>query len=424
MCHFNNCIHYLKIIFFSLFALFGPFNVYTHADLKQAILDGINVDRMCRKKAPLKADSIVAIESQHPAGAYSSAIYEYEVNKITKKGVMEKRLIICKQFKDAKQFIGEAWRLLLLRDHFKRQKDWRCTDRLPSVVHFVKYKGCTGYTDENNQIQRLVLLEKAKGKLLSRLLYDYAFQNDNRLFGIRIGSNLFWKRIGSNLAQLHLTFGEVKESTYISYTHGDLHPGNIFVDGFRLTFIDYATFGYEPESSQPIVKKNISTDLEIIFGDTYQDFTDRIFKKLRDDVYNIVNSFAENIKYAFSEIMQGYIDEFAGKGLNINIDENGRATLTSHPVRKINLTLAPVSQIVTKDSFLRANPKTVKQGVAVAPAAKPAATPVPAAKPAVPPAARPAPTPAAKPVATPAPAAKPAAPPAARPVVPTPAVKR
>ncbi len=341
----NNNLNYLTILLFTLFTLFGSFNVLcAPKTLKQAVLDGINEDRTSRNKPSLKASSIVNIKQLDAKGTYSSAIYEIEFTK--------KKPFICKQFKDAEQFENELWRLRWLRDYFNESDEWNFPFFLP---HFVKYKGCGEYVDENNQVKKLILLEKAEGICLADLVVDHVFQNE---------TYLSWKRVGTELAKFHLAFGEVKGNTYVSHTHGDLHFSNIFVDDFNLNFIDYATFINSIHS-----KQDISTDLKEIFGYSYKYYTDEFIKNIKNMVYRVVNSFevayqyfkevVEEIQYIFSEILQGYIDEFSLKGLNVNIDDNGQAKLTPHPVAKRILKLAPISQIITIDSFIQATGKKV-----------------------------------------------------------------
>lgn len=278
-------------------------------------------------------------------------------------------------------------RFALLRNCFDQAKEKRIIPPIARFVHFVKYKGHAEYTDENNQIQKLVLLEKAEGTSLAQVLEDYVLQKDNTL-----NTPFIWNKIGARLAKFHLTLGEVKDNAYISYPHGDLHAWNIFVDRKTflrngvLNFIDYATL----VDSLCTVKQDISTDLKITFGRTYKIFTGQYMEIIRDQVYKIVGSFeeayqylkvvAERLQWAFSEIIQGYINEFLYSGLNLSIDDEGQAILSSHPIIKRSLKLAPISQIVTKDSFFRANPHLRPQEApkpAPKPAAKPAAKPAP-----------------------------------------------
>jgi tRNA A-37 threonylcarbamoyl transferase component Bud32 len=389
-----------------LFTLFGLFNVCANADLRQAILDGINKDRITRGKVPLNAHSIVNVKRlSNTFGAFSNAIYEVEFT--------HKKPIICKQFKDEGQFKGEVQCFSCLRDYFKTSNEWRFSWLAP---HFVKYKGYTEYIDENNQIQKLMLLEKARGTILWRLIEDHVLQKQHYSW---------WREVGCRLAEFHLEYGEVKGNTYVSRTHGDLSVCNIFVDGFTLNFIDYATYVHSL-----LLKEDISTDLKIFFGKGYKFFTGEYIELIRDQVYRLVNSFegavqvlndvAERIQSVFSEIMQGYIDTFSRSGLNINIDENGQAILTPHLVVKRNLKLAPISQIATKASFIQAIEKKQNPAPKVAPKPAPKVVRKPAPKVVRKPAPKVAPKPAPKVVPKPAPKV---APKPAPKVVPKPAPK-
>jgi len=270
------------------------------------------------------------------------------------------------------------------------------------VPHFVKYKGAGEYVNQNNQVQKLIFLEKAKGKSLGMLMAEQVLGTQN--YSV-------WSSIGKALAKYHLAFGEVQGNTYISHTHGDLHNGNIFVnvskDDVDLCFLDYATLSY--------FKTDISIDLKEIFGRTYQHVTGPFMEYVKNQAYNICDSFeevcqylntiAKNIQSLFGQIKQGYVNEFASEGLNINIDDDGQAVLTSYPVVARSFKLAPVSQIATLGSFLQAAKKRADAAkvhlppLAVKPAPKAKAKPAPkvAVKPAPKAKAKPAPKVAVKP---------------------------
>jgi hypothetical protein len=429
LCVFNKGVNYVIVVFFTLFSLFSSFNVYAavNTNLKQAILDGINEDRVSRHKGLRNAASIVTVKKLNVGGVFSSAVYEVELAPKLGQEAMKKKFIICKQFKDENQFAYEVERFAILRNAFDQAKEIGITPPISRFVHFVKYRGHAEYTDENNRIQKLVLLERAEGTSLAQLLEDYVLQKDNSL-----NTAFFWNEIGARLAKFHLTLGEVKGNTYTSYPHGDLHAWNIFVDRKTLlrngvlNFIDYATL----IDSMLSVKQDISTDLKIMFGRTYKIFTGQYMEIIRDQIYKIVGSFeeayqylkvvAERIQWTFSEIMQGYINEFLFSGLNLSIDDEGQAILSSHPVIKRNLKLAPISQIATKDSFFRANPRLRPQE-APKPAPKPAPKSVP--KPRLKPAAKLAPRHHAVKMPPKRPAAKPVPRRVAAKPVPKPAVK-
>ncbi|MBX9621092.1 MAG: lipopolysaccharide kinase InaA family protein [Alphaproteobacteria bacterium] len=380
---FNKNVNYLVVVFFTLVSLFSSLSVCAQVNnnLKQEILEGINEDRARRHKAPLNAASIISVESFHQTGLYSSAIYEYKV-KFTKGGITKERPIICKQFKDPREYEFEARRLEYLRDHFKWPDDQRFVNQVP---HFVKYKGRVEYVDENAQLQKLILLEKAEGKSLFQTIEDYACQQNGIFWNSRPN---FWRKIGTNIADFHLASYEIKGNRCFSYTHGDFHIMNIFLnprfdDKNPLTLIDYATFAYSPESSQFISKRDISIDILGIFMASYEWFVDEFFEDFKgkvyrnpasyiyrnqdssknlpifEKVYQYLNTCASRIYDAFSKIMEGYFDKFSGEGIDFE-----------------RLKLLPISQIANKDSFFRANPH-LKPQEAPKPAQNPAAKPAP-----------------------------------------------
>lgn len=78
---FNKDVNYVIVVFFTLVSLFSSLSVYARVNnnLKQAILDGINEDRVGRHKALRNAASIVTVKKLNVGGVFSSAVYEVEL---------------------------------------------------------------------------------------------------------------------------------------------------------------------------------------------------------------------------------------------------------------------------------------------------------------------------------------------------------